>query len=392
MKQRKIFGFPSNVFFLSVVSLLNDVGGETIKKTIPLYLANVLGVPATVIGFIEGVANATPQLLQPVSGYLSDITHRRKPLVVIGQVLRSAMVVLFWATTWPSIFIIRLLDRGGKGIAEAPRDALVSGSAEAGHVGKAFGLTRMFDNAGAVIGLTLASTLVWYTSQHATVLTTGVFHSIVLLSVIPLILNVVILALLVHDVPINPDHTVAQKATGLGLPFYRFFAVSLVFMIGNSSDAFIILQSQRTGLVVWEIFLLLAGYSLTSSLSAVPLSSLSDRLGRKTLLIVGWLYYAGIYFGLANVTTPLGVSLLVLLYGLYYGFTEGSARAYIADLVPKRYQGTAYGIYNMGTGLAILAASVIAGYLWQTISPAAAFYFGSITAVIAGIGLLMLTR
>ncbi len=392
MKQRKIFGFPSNVFFLSVVSLFNDIGGETIKKTIPLYLANVLGIPATIIGLIEGVASATPQLLQPVSGYLSDVTHARKPLVVIGQALRSAMVALFWATSWPSIFIIRLLDRGGKGIAEAPRDALVSSSAEKGHVGKAFGLTRMFDNAGAVIGLLLASVIVWYTAHATVTLTTSLFHSIVLLSVIPLLLNIGILAVLVHDVPKNRDDISTEKRKGLGPVFYRFFALSILFTIGNSSDAFIILQSQRTGLAVWAIFLLLAGYSLTSSLSAVPLSALSDRLGRRTLLIIGWLYYAVIYYVLAVVKTPLAVSITVLMYGIYYGFTEGSARAYIADLVPTRLRGTAYGLYNMGTGIALFAASLIAGYLWQAISPSATFYFGSVAAVLAGLGLLFVVH
>lgn len=392
MKQRKLFGFPSNVFFLSVVSLFNDIGGETIKKTIPLYLSNVLGIPATVIGLIEGVTNALPQLLQPISGYVSDVTRLRKPLVVIGQVLRSLMVALFWVTSWPSIFVIRLLDRGGKGISEAPRDALVSGSAEQGHVGKAFGLTRMFDNAGAVIGLVLASGIVWYTSRNASAISVPLFHSIVLLSVIPLICNILILALLVHDVPTKPEKIAKEKRTGLARKFYYFLILSVIFTIGNSSDAFIILQSQRIGISIWMIFLLLAGYSFVSSISAVPLSSLSDRIGRKKLLIIGWIYYAVMYYAFAMVKTPLSMAVVILLYGAYYGFTEGSAKAYIADLVPQSSRGTAYGMYNMATGIALLCASVIAGYLWQAISPEAAFYFGSGTAVIAGIGLFFVGR
>jgi MFS family permease len=302
------------------------------------------------------------------------------------------MVALFWVTSWPSIFVIRLLDRGGKGIAEAPRDALVSGSAEKGHVGKAFGLTRMFDNAGAVIGLVLASGIVWYTSRNASALSVPLFHSIVLLSVIPLLCNILILALLVHDVPIKREKISGEKRTGLARKFYYFLILSVIFTIGNSSDAFIILQSQRIGLSVWMIFLLLAGYSFVSSISAVPLSSLSDRIGRKKLLIIGWMYYAVMYYAFALVKTPLSISVVILLYGAYYGFTEGSAKAYIADLVPQPSRGTAYGMYNMATGIALLCASVIAGYLWQAIAPEAAFYFGSISAIIAGIGLFFVSR
>lgn len=390
MKPRKIFGYPSNVFFLSVVSLLNDIGGETIKKTIPLYLANVLGIPASIIGFIEGVANSMPQFVQPVTGFFSDRSQKRKPYVVIGQVLRSAMVLLFWAMSWPSIFVIRLLDRGGKGFAEAPRDALISSSAEKGHVGKAFGLNRMFDNAGAAIGLFIASLVVFISVKYSTYLTLPLFHSIVLLSVVPLLANIGIIAFFVTDVPGKIQIRQTGSVKGLGGLFYRFLALSILFMLGNSSDAFIILQSQRIGMELWVIFLLLAGYSLTSSLSAVPLSSLSDRFGRKILLITGWLYYAGIYLAFAVIKSPAIMFVAVLFYGMYYGFTEGSARAFVADLVPEDRRGIAYGIYNMGTGIALLLASVIGGAVWQVISPEATFYVGSIAALMSGIGLIFL--
>lgn len=383
-----VFGFPQNVFFLSLVSFLNDIGGETIKKTIPLFLANVLGVSVTIIGFIEGVANATPQLLQPISGYLSDVMHARKPIVVVGQVLRAFILLLLWTTTWPSILVIRFLDRSGKGIADAPRDALIAESAEKGHVGRAFGLTRMFDNGGAVVGLLLASAILLYTQHGAPVLTDATFHSIVLLVVAPLIANVGILAFFVHDVPRKIKEKISFSFhNNLGNKFYVFLALSFLFTLGNSSDAFIVLKAQLVGLPVWQIFILLAGYSLVSSLSALPLSSLSDHIGRKTLLVLGWLFYTTVYFLIGGSTSRTAMILLVLLYGLYYGLTEGSARAYISDIVIPKRHGTAYGVYNMVTGITLFGASLVAGFLWQTYQPAAAFYFGSSMAAVAAVGL-----
>lgn len=385
---RKIFGFPPNVFFLSLVALFNDIGGETIKKTLPLFLSNVLGVPATIIGLIEGVANSTPQFFQPLSGYISDRMHVRKPIVVVGEVMRVFMLFLLWTTTWPAILFVRFLDRSGKGIMDAPRDALVAASAEKGNVGKAFGLTRMFDNGGAVIGLTLASIILLYAQHEA--LTRATFHSIVLLAAIPLIVNVFIITLFVKDIPRARINMPSLKfGQALGKKFYIFFGLSFIFTLGNSSDAFIVLKSQLVGMPVWQILLLLAGYSLVSSLSAVPLSSLSDRIGRKTLLVCGWFLYAVMYAFFAVAKTPAFMIGAVLLYGLYYGLTEGSGRAYVSDIVPHEKQGTAFGLYNFATGATLLIASLAAGFLWQTVSPAAAFYFGSSMAVIAGLGLLL---
>ncbi len=388
MAQKKIFGFPTNIFFLSLVSFLNDVGGETIKKTLPLYLSNVLHVPTVLIGLIEGIADSTPQFFQPLSGYLSDKTNRRKPWVIGGQILRSSMLFLFWATTWPSILFIRFLDRSGKGIAQAPRDALISGSAEEGHIGKAFGLNRMFDNGGAVIGLVIASGIILFTQKGA-LLSAGAFQWIVLLAVVPLIANIIILSTLVHEVGKKTVYDRLKFENKLGHKFYIFLGLSLLFALGNSTDAFMSLKAQLVGLSVWQILLLIAGYSLVSSLSAVPLSSLSDRIGRKKLLVTGWMFYMVIYFLVANTVTAGSMVILMLLYGFYFGFTEGSARAYISDIVPHERRGTAYGLYNMIVGGTLLVASVLGGYLWQTISPSATFYFGGITALLASIGFII---
>ena len=385
-----VFGFPQNVFILSVVSFLNDIGGETIKKTIPLFLNNVLGVSPSVIGLVEGVADATPQLFQPVSGYLSDLFHKRKPLVIVGQALRSFMIFLFWAGSWPQILLLRFLDRSGKGISQAPRDALIAGSSDKQHVGRSFGLNRMFDNGGAVAGLLFASLILLFSQHGSTFLTRTTFGYIVLLSVIPLFISLLLLSFFVHDVraPVEKVRFVVHDS--LGKKFYIFLALSFLFTLGNSSDAFLILKAQRVGLQVWQIFLLLAGYSLVSSLSGLPLSSLSDRIGRKKLLVVGWMLYAVVYLFIGLSQTVSSIILFTLLYGLYYGCTEGSAKALISDIVSEKRKGTAYGIYNMMTGITLFFASTAAGFLWQAFSPAIAFYFGSILAGVSAVGLLIL--
>lgn len=384
---KKLFGFPQNVFILSFVSFLNDIGGETIKKTIPLFLTNVLGVAPTIVGLVEGAADATPQLLQPLSGYISDLFKKRKILVVFGQIFRSAMLFLYWANSWTQVLLVRLSDRTGKGIAQSPRDALIAASSEVGHVGRSFGLSRMFDNAGAFVGLIFAALIVLFGQKGSILLTPTTFRYIVLLAVVPLIAAVILISVFVSDVGTTKKTSPLVLHDRLGAKFYLFLIISFLFTLGNSSDAFIILKAQLVGIAVWQIFLLLAGYSLVSSISGYYLSGLSDSVGRKKLLLVGWLLYGVIYFSIGRSTTAMAIIGLTLLYGLYYGFTEGSAKALVSDIVPISKKGTAYGLYNMTIGVTVFFASLIAGILWQTIAPAAAFYFGSGMAILATVGL-----
>ncbi|OGG11696.1 hypothetical protein A2Z00_00715 [Candidatus Gottesmanbacteria bacterium RBG_13_45_10] len=390
MKNTKILGFSSNVFFLSLVSFFNDIGGETIKRAIPLYLVNVLKVPASVIGLIEGVSDATPQLFQPISGYISDFAKKRKPIIIIGQLLRSIMILLYWSTTWPHVLLLRFLDRSGKGITGATRDALISVSSEKEHVGRSFGLSRALDNAGAVIGMVLASILIFELGKSTVLMTHPLFQRIVLLTVVPLFISLGILTFLVHDVRATIQRQSITLSHKLGTKYYLFLFFSFLFALGSSSDAFLILKAQMSGIALWQIFLLLAGYSLVASLSGYRLSSLSDRIGRKTLLVAGWTVYGVVYFFFARSTSPMILILLFLTYGLYYGFTEGSAKALVSDIVSEERRGTAYGIYNMVVGFTMLPASLIAGYLWQTFAPSTALYFGSAMALVATLGLFFI--
>ncbi|KKU95627.1 MAG: Major facilitator superfamily [Candidatus Gottesmanbacteria bacterium GW2011_GWA1_48_13] len=388
MEQKKYFGFPRNVLILSIVSFLNDIGGETVKRTIPLYLANVLGVKTTIIGLIEGVGEAVPHLLQPIAGNITDRTQKRKPLIVAGQALRSSMLLLFFATSWPMVLLLRFLDRSGKGVTTAPRDALISISSR-GHAGRAFGLNRALDNAGAVVGMVAATIIIVAVGRGAFMMSTGVFRSIVLLAAVPLVISLLLLVFFIRDVPVVHHHPRWVLHNQFGHKYYLFLFFSFLFALGNSSDAFLILKAQGAGLTLWQIFLLLAGYSLVSSLSGFPLANLSDRVGRKKLLVAGWFLYSLVYFLFAQANAIGLIVGLFFIYGLYYGCTEGAAKALVSDIVDQERQGTAYGVYNMVVGVTLLPASLLAGFLWQTFAPSVAFTFSAGTAFVAAIGLLV---
>lgn len=390
MKQKSIFGFPQNVFILSFISFLNDIGGQTIKYAIPLFLTNALGVKTEIIGLVEGIGESTPTLFQPISGFLSDKFKKRKALVVVGQIARSVIVFLFFASSWWYVLILRFLDRTGKGIQGAPRDALLSASTDNKNQGKGFGLSRAMDNAGAVVGLTLAGIISLAAGAGVISLSKPIFHSIVLLAVIPAFASVILIFFFVSDIAGNTKQSVLNLSDKIGSKFYAFLAISFLFTLGNSSDAFLILKAQKVGMNIPSIFFLLAVFSLTASLIDVPAGIISDKIGRKKSLIVGWILYALVYVGFANSSKIISVIILFLLYGVYYGLTEGVAKAYVADIVPPNKKGTAFGLYNLVIGGTLLPASLIAGFLWQTFSPATSFYFGGTLAIIATLGFLLL--
>lgn len=386
MREKRFFGFPQNVFVLSLVSFFNDVGGETIKRAIPLYLSNILGVKTSVIGLVEGIAEATPHIFQPISGRLSDAVYRRKPLVVGGQFMRLTMLLLFWATSWPVVLLLRFIDRSGKGIANAPRDALIASSSPKTKKGRSFGLSRALDDAGSVVGMILAALLF----GSSVSLTQAGFQHIVLLAVVPLCIALALLVLFVRD---RGERHKGERFTlhdSFPKKFYLFLAISFVFTLGNSSDAFLVLKAQLVGMPLSQIFLLLALLNLVASLFGLPLSSLSDQVGRKKLLVSGWGLYAVAYGIFAQTEGAFGIVIATMLYGLYYAVTQGAAKALVADVVAERRFGAAYGLYNLVTGITLLPASYIAGFLWQTISPDAAFYFGGISAVVSAVLLFIM--
>lgn len=380
--------FHRNVILLSVVSFLNDIGGETIKKIIPLFLSDILHVPTAIIGLVEGVGESVPFLSQPVSGYLSDLFGKRKPIIILGQILRSQVLWLVGVVTWPQLLLVRLIDRSGKGIANAPRDALVTESSDPSHVGRSFGLNRLFDNAGAVIGLTMAAAVLFFAKDSIRI-TLPLFRALTLFAAVPSLTACILLFFFIHDIKKAPTRHRVLHLSALKGKYLLFLFCSFLFTLGNSSDAFIVLKAQSVGITLPIIFLLVALYSFVSSAFAVPLSMLSDRFGRKILLFTGWIVYAFVYICLANIHSAYNLTLLVVAYGLYNALTEGSARAYVSDLVVPEVKGTAFGVYFWVVGVTLFIASLLAGVLWQVFSPEVTFYFGAFMAGAAALVLVL---
>jgi MFS family permease len=392
-QRRSIRKLPRNVWALSLTSFLMDVSSEMVINILPLYLSNVLGVRISLIGLIEGFAEAIASLLKLFSGWFSDQVGGRKWLAVAGYGLSALTKPFFYfAGSWGVVAGVRWVDRVGKGIRTAPRDALVADSVTEQTRGLAFGFHRAADTAGAMIGLLIALGVIWWTQSNAVTLSADTFRVIVLLSIIPAVLAVLALAALAKDTPIRGKRALPGfSLRGLGRPFLVFMVIVSIFDLGNSSDAFLVLRAQERGLSVTGILGMLVTFNLVYSLVSTPAGSLSDRIGRRRLIIGGWLVYAFIYLGFALAQTGWQVWMLYVTYGLYYGMAYGTSRAMIADIVPETLRGTAYGTYNAVLGVLDLPASVIAGVLWQGagawrgFGAPAPFLFGGSMALLAAL-------
>jgi MFS family permease len=378
-----------NIWFLTIGSFLTDVSSEMLTNLIPLFLYNVLGVQTTIIGLIDGIAEATASLVKIYSGVLSDRLGKRKMLTVLGYTISTlAKPFLYFATTWQWVLGVRFADRVGKGIRTAPRDALLADSAKADQRGLSFGLHRAGDTAGAFIGLAIAGLIIWLTQAGAAELERHTFQVIVLVSIIPAVLAVLVLALGVREIAVARKSDAKLPSFSLKIfdkRFRSFLVVLIIFTLGNSSDSFIVLLGQNRGLNVLQIIFMLMTFNFFYAALAGPLGSLSDRIGRQKLMLVGWTIYGLVYLGLALSHTGLQVWLLFGIYGVYYAMTDGVAKAFVADIVPTDKRGTAYGLFNAAIGLAALPASLIAGILYQFIGPSAPFVFGAVLALLAGL-------
>lgn len=396
MEKASITQLPRNVWAVGLTSFFMDISSEMVTNILPLFLSNVLGVQTSIIGLIEGIAEATASILKLFSGWLSDKLGGRKWLAVAGYGLSAISKPFFYiASSWELIAGVRWADRVGKGIRTAPRDALVADSVTRETRGLAFGFHRAADTAGAMIGLIIALGVVWMAQSNALDLTKPTFQTVVLISLVPAFLAVISLMVGAKDVPVT-NRRAAPKFSlrSMGKPFLTFLMIVSIFTLGNSSDAFLVLRAQNLGLTVTGILAMLITFNLIYSAISTPAGSLSDRIGRRRLIIGGWLVYAAIYLGFALARAGWQVWVLYVAYGLYYGMAYGTANALVADLVPENLRGTAYGTYNAMIGILAFPASLIAGLLWQGagtwkgLGPSAPFLFGGTLALIAA--LLML--
>ena len=385
---------PRNIWVVTLTSFLTDVSSEMLATVLPLFLAQVLGAKTAAIGLIEGVAETTASLLKMASGWLSDRMGRRKELAVLGYALSAcAKPFLYVATSWGGVLGVRFADRAGKGLRTAPRDALVADSVDPRRRGLAFGLHRAGDTGGAVFGIGIALLVVRSVEAGGGAFDRGTFQRLVLLSMVPAFLAVFVLALGAREVRRAPkaagDPAPAGGGRRLGREFQLFVGVMVVFTLGNSSDAFLILRAQDVGLSVTSVLGMMLTFNLVYAAVATPAGALSDRLGRKRLLLLGWLIYALTYLGFSVARAGWHAWLLMLAYGVYYGLTEGAAKAFVADLVPADARGAAYGVFHAAIGLTALPASLAAGVLWQGVGrwtgwgAPAPFAFGAGMALVA---------
>ncbi|MHB1000297.1 MAG: MFS transporter [Armatimonadota bacterium] len=386
---KKFLGINPTVLMLGFVSLLTDISSEGIYPLIPLFLTNVLHAQVSTVGLIEGVAESTASLLRIFSGWFSDKIGNRKWITVAGYSLSAlSKPLLSISTLWQHVFGVRFADRMGKGIRSAPRDALIADVTPEDKRGISFGFHRAMDTVGAVLGPLIAFWLLRSVGLQ--------YRQIFLLAAIPGVIGVILLIFFVKEprraVSENNKEIPSLRFGMFGKRFKMFLLVTTIFAIGNSSDAFLILRARDLGISASSILLIIVLFNSVEALLATGAGAISDRVGRKNVVLVGYLVFAGVYAGFGLATRPVEIVVLFAFYGLYNALTSGVQKAFATDLIAAEVRGTGLGAYHMLTGLALLPASLIAGYLWDTISPSAPFYFGAATALVSGTVLAILFR
>ena len=406
---KRFFDLPRGVWLFGWVSLATDAASEAIYPLLPFFLTQVLGAGAISLGIVEGAAEAANSILKILSGRAADRARAKRPLVLMGYGLSSAARPLIAiAKSWTHVFVVRFIDRVGKGIRGAPRDAMLAGWATPATRGKVYGFHRAMDHAGAVVGPTLASLFLFFYP--------GEYRTLFALTIIPGAIAVALIFLVKEDLPANedlptyvgsgfsritgdsgtldptrdesrlkPDPTRIGRTHTDPLPrkLRAFFVVLSLFMLGNSTDAFLLLRlTDAAGGVRWVPLMWALHHVVKASVSVVG-GSWSDRIGRRTVISTGWIIYAAVYAGFAVSTSLAALVAWFLVYGFYFGFAEGTEKALVADLAPASRRGFAFGVYNAVQGLGALTASVVFGIIWSAIGPTAAFGAGAALAIVA---------
>jgi MFS family permease len=375
---------PLAIYAIGATSLLNDAASEMIFPLLPLFLTTTLGATAVTLGIIEGSADALSSVLKLGSGYLSDRAARRKPLVVAGYLIATlARPLVAFAHSAGFVLAVRLTDRIGKGLRSSPRDALIADLAPRELHGRAFGVHEAMDHAGAVIGPLLAYAL----------LAAGLaLRSVFLLAIVPALAACLVVALAVPEVPREGAPAGRQRGGPvLSRPFLAYLGSVVLFGLGNSSDAFLLLRAHDAGLPLQAAPLIWSAFHVVKSLASALGGGLADRIGRRRALALGWLVYAGIYAGFAHARGGTAIVSLFVAYGLHFGLAGGAGKALVAEVVPPEARARGYGIYHLCVGLAALPASVLFGALYQRLGAGAAFLTGAAFSLAAA-ALLPLSR
>jgi len=383
MIHRHFAGLSKNTFLLALSSLFADISTEMLYPVLPLFLTQTLRASGSVVGLVDGLAQATQNVVQGFSGALSDRLQRRKPLALFGYALAAiAKPLMGMATIWQGLFAARLLDRLGAGTRSAPRDALIASSVDAANRGRAFGLEGVGDNAGAFLGPLLALFLL-YSLQIG-------IRSIFYLALIPGLLAFV-MVLFVRERPaaVTAKSKIDISVAQFPRAYWNYLLVTALFGLGNSSNAFLILRTQEVGASLQHTILIYAAFNLMAALISYPAGSLSDQWGRRNVLLAAFIIFFVGYLGLAVTHNILLNATMFVFYGLFQGIFRAVGKAFAADFVPEHLRASAVGWYSTTVGLLQLVASLIAGMLWDRVSHEAVFYYGAACAVAGALGLLM---
>jgi MFS family permease len=383
-----VLGFENNVLVLSLTSFLTDASNNLVFPLLALFLDNVLGVKTSLIGLVEGVVDCTANLLKMLSGWLSDRLGERKRLIAGGYWFSTlAKAFLIIAGSWWFVLLVRFTDRVGKGLRAAPAQALVADVSREDQKGRTFGFYKMMDAGGGAVGLFAAGGIIFLTQGERLTLAQHTYQVLVIAAMVPALFGALLVTLFIKE----RRHPCSESAPlpfsgwqGQSPRFWVFLSIVSIFALGSFSDAFFALRAQNVGNSALQVVLLLVVFKTVYSLVSWPSGALSDQLGRKRVLAVAWTLYALVCLGFALARSAWHIWGLYMLYGLYHGATKGVERALIADLVPASGQrGAAYGIYNATLGLIALPASLLAGILWQTFTPAVPFLLSTLLALLA---------
>jgi MFS family permease len=377
-------GLTRNTLLLAFASLFADIATEMLYPVLPVFLTQTLGVSGSVVGLVEGIAQAVQNIVQGFSGWLSDRLGRRKPVALAGYLFAAlAKPLIGLASSWHGVLGARFLDRFGTGMRSAPRDALIASSVSDEHRGKAFGLEGIGDNLGACLGPLIAVILLAYFGVD--------MRLIFILAVIPGLLAFFMVALVRE----STRHVGAETKTRISLrhlprPYWKYLVVTALFGLGNSSTSFLILETQAVGVSLDKTILIYAAFNLVAALISYPAGFLSDMLGQRRLLLIAFLIFFATYLGFAFAGNLLTIALLFSLYGAFQGIFRAAGKALATDLVPERMRASGLGFYSATVGVQGLVASIVAGLLWDHVGHAAVFWYGAIFAVVGSIALLVL--
>ena len=381
----RLLGFNRNILFTGITSFLTDTSVKMVYAVMPMFLLSI-GASKTSLSLIEGIAESTAALVKTMTGFWSDKIGKNKPFILIGYVI-SAIIIPFYSLviTPMQVLYLRFIERFGKGIRTAPRDSLIAASVSNGETGRSFGLQKAMDNSGAIVGPLIAFVL----------LTTipGNYRIIFLFAGIPAIISIFVIIFGIKEAKKSQESLFKKfHFSDFSRKYYFFLLIIFIFTLGNSTDALLMVKANEVGVKVAFIPLVYLVTSIVSVLFAIPLGSLSDKIGKEKILIAGFLIYAIVYYGF-GITGSIGtIVALFALYGLYSAATDGIQKAFVSDLTDKNKQGTGLGIYNALLGITLLPASLIAGILYDRVNSSIPFYFGAATAVSSALLMLIFTR